>query len=129
MTKYTFNMFTSIKNGQKSKKSSVIVNRKNLCELFLKLLWDEGFICGYKIVDFDNKKLEVFLNYSQTGNPVISSIKFLSKPSRRIYLSQKQIWKLDSSKVFIIFSTTRGLMSMDNCKKNKIGGEPLILIN
>lgn len=122
-------MLTTIKNGQKSKKSSVVVNRKNLCEFFLKLLWDEGFICGYKIVDFDNRKLEVFLNYSRTGNPVISSIKFISKPSRRIYLSQKQIWKLDSTKMFIIFSTTRGLMSMDNCKKNKIGGEPLIIIN
>ena len=37
MTKYTFNMFTSIKNGQQSKKSSVIIKRKNLCEFFSEL--------------------------------------------------------------------------------------------
>ena len=122
-------MFTSIKNGQQSKKSSVIIKRKNLCEFFLKLLWDHGFICGYRIVDFDIQKLEVFLNYSKTGNPVISSIKFISKPSRRIYLSIKQIWKLDSSKMFMIFSTTQGLKTIEECRQNKIGGEPLIIIN
>lgn len=129
MTKYTFNMFISIKNSQKSKKNSVKVYRKNLCEAFLKLLWDEGFIAGYKAVSSDNKKLEIFLKYSNTGNPVINSIKFVSKPSRRIYFSIKQIWKLDSTKTFIIFSTNYGLMSINDCKKNKIGGEPLIILN
>jgi small subunit ribosomal protein S8 len=129
MTKYAFNMFTSIKNSQKSKKISVTVYRKNLCESFLKLLWDEGFIVGYKVVSLDKTKLEVFLKYSNTGNPIINSIKFVSKPSRRIYFSIKQIWKLDSSKTFIIFSTSRGLMSINDCKKNKIGGEPLIILN
>jgi small subunit ribosomal protein S8 len=129
MTKYAFNMFTSIKNSQKSKKISVTVYRKNLCESFLKLLWDEGFIVGYKAVSLDKTKLEVFLKYSNTGNPIINSIKFVSKPSRRIYFSIKQIWKLDSSKTFIIFSTSRGLMSINDCKKNKIGGEPLIILN
>lgn len=122
-------MFTSIKNSQKSKKISVTVYRKNLCESFLKLLWDEGFIVGYKVVSSDKTKLEVFLKYSNTGNPIINSIKFVSKPSRRIYFSIKQIWKLDSSKTFIIFSTSRGLMSINDCKKNKIGGEPLVIIN
>lgn len=122
-------MFISIKNGQQSKKSSVIIKRKNLCESFLKLLWNQGFICGYKTVDFDIQKLEIFLSYSKIGNPAISSVKFVSKPSKRIYLSIKQIWKLDSSKMFMIFSTTRGLMTMDECRQNKIGGEPLIIIN
>jgi small subunit ribosomal protein S8 len=129
MTKYAFNMFTSIKNSQKSKKSSVKVYRKNLCEAFLKLLWNEGFISGYRVVSSDKTKLEVFLKYSSTGNPIINSIKFVSKPSRRIYFSIKQIWKLDSSKTFIIFSTNHGLMSINDCKKNRIGGEPLIILS
>lgn len=122
-------MFTSIKNSQKSKKSSLNVHRKNMCETFLKLLWNEGFINGYRISSFDSNKIEVFLKYSTTGKPVINSIKFVSKPSRKVYLSAKQIWKLDSSKMFIIFSTNLGLLSINSCKKNKIGGEPLIIIN
>ena len=129
MTKYVFNMFTSIKNNQKSKKSSVKVYRKNMCETFLKLLWNEGFISGYRIAPFDKTKIEIFLKYSNTGTPAVSSIQFVSKPSRRVYLSAKQIWKLDSSKTFIIFSTSKGLLSISECKKNKIGGEPLIILN
>jgi small subunit ribosomal protein S8 len=84
---------------------------------------------GYRVVSSDKTKLEVFLKYSSTGNPIINSIKFVSKPSRRIYFSIKQIWKLDSSKTFIIFSTNHGLMSINDCKKNRIGGEPLIILS
>ena len=127
MTKYEFNMFINIKNSQKSKKSNIKISRKGLCETFLKLLWDEGFIVGYKIID--NKKLKVFLKYCKIGNPAINSIEFVSKPGHKIYFSTQQIWKLNSTKTFIIFSTNRGLMSLNNCKKNKIGGELLIILN
>ena len=120
-------MFINIKNGQKSKKNSVKLYRKNICEIFLNLLWDEGFINGYRIIS--REKIEIFLKYSNTGDPAINSIKFISKPSRRVYCSVKQIWKLDSNKTFIIFSTIDGLMSIKDCKKKKLGGEPLIVLN
>ncbi len=122
-------MFSNIKNGQMAKKSVIIGPRKNICESFLKILWNEGFISGYKISSQNNKNLEIFLKYTKNGKPVINSLKFLSKPSQRVYYSSKQIWKLDSSKTFIILSTNRGLKSINECKKNKIGGEPLIIIN
>jgi small subunit ribosomal protein S8 len=122
-------MFTNIKNGQMAKKSVVIGPRKNICESFLKILWDEGFISGYKISSQNKTNLEIFLKYTKTGKPVINSLKFLSKPSQRVYYSAKQIWKLDSSKTFVVFSTNCGLKSINECKKNKIGGEPLIIIS
>ena len=122
-------MFTNIKNGQMAKKSVIIGPRKNICESFLRILWNEGFISGYKISSQNNKYLEIFLKYTKNGKPVINSIKFLSKPSQRVYYSSKQIWKLDSSKTFVIFSTNLGLKSINECKKNRIGGEPLIIIN
>jgi len=121
-------MFTNIKNGQMAKKGVIIGPRKNICESFLKILWNEGFISGYRISP-NTKELEIFLKYTKNGKPVINSLKFLSKPSQRIYYSSKQIWKLDSSKTFVIFSTNRGLKSINDCKKNKIGGEPLIIVN
>ena len=129
MKNYLWNMFTLIKNGQQAKKSVVIGPRKNICESSLKLLWNEGFILGYKISNENNEKVEIFLKYTKNGTPVINSLKFLSKPGRRVYYSAKQIWKLDSGKTFIIFSTNKGLKSISECKKNKIGGEPLVLIN
>ena len=129
MKNYLWNMFTNIKNGQIAKKSVIIGPQKNICESFLKILWNEGFISGYRISSRSNNNLEIFLKYTRTGKPVINSLKFLSKPSQRVYYSAKQIWKLDSSKTFVIFSTNQGLKSINECKKKKIGGEPLIIIN
>ena len=122
-------MFANIKNSQTAKKSIATQTRKNICEQILKLLWDEGFISGYRISLKSDKKLEIFLKYQKDGKPVINSIKTMSKPGKRIYYSAKQIWKIDSSKLFIIFSTNKGLKSIIQCKKWKIGGEPFLIIN
>ena len=129
MKNYLWNVFANIKNGQMAKKSVVISPRKNICESFLKILWNEGFISGYKISSQNDNCLEIFLKYTKNGKPVINSLKFLSKPSQRIYYSSKQIWKLDSSKTLIILSTNMGLKSINECKKHKLGGEPLIIVN
>lgn len=122
-------MLTSIKNGQMSKKNNICVKKTKFCEVVLKSLWDEGLILGYSSFDMPEDKLEVYLKYGKTGTPVIQNILLVSKPSRRVYLSSKQIWKLDSSHLFIIFSTSKGVLSLSECKKFNIGGEPLFLIN
>ena len=128
MKNYLWNMFTSIKNGQQAKRDFIYHARKKICESFLKILWDEGFIAWYSISVEYPKKLKIFLKYSN-NRPVINSINFVSKPGRRIYYSINQIWKIDSSKSFIIFSTNKGLKSVTECKKVKIGGEPFIVVN
>lgn len=128
MKNYLWNMFASIKNGQLAKRDFIYHTRKKICESFLKILWDEGFIIGYTISFKDPKKVKIFLKY-KNNRPAINSIKLVSKSGRRIYYSINQIWKLDSNKSFIIFSTNQGLKSILNCKKSKIGGEPFIIIN
>lgn len=120
-------MLNNIKNGQLAKKDIIIQQRKKICESILKILWNEGFILGYQIV-FQSNKLKIFLKYSNLGKPAIKSIKFLSTPGKRIYYSTKQIWKIDSNKAFIIFSTNKGLKSIYDCKKNNIGGEPIAIV-
>jgi small subunit ribosomal protein S8 len=129
MKNYLWNMFANIKNGQLAKKSVITQTRKNICESFLKILWDEGFISGYTISNSNENKLEIYLKYKKNGQPVINSLKSISKPGQRIYYSSKQIWKIDSSKAFIIFSTNQGLKSITQCKKLRIGGEPFLIIN
>lgn len=128
MKNYLWNMFASLKNGQLAKRDFVYQRQKKICESFLKILWDEGFILGYKMAEEKQGYLKIFLKY-KNNRPVINSIKLISKPSRRLYYSVHQIWKINSSKVFIIFSTNKGLKSINSCKKLKIGGEPFILIN
>ena len=128
MKNYLWNMFANIKNGQMSGHNVVIQKRKKICEAFLKILWAEGFILGYKINKKNPNQIQIFLKYTK-NKPAIYSIKFLSKPSRRLYYSTKQIWKINSNKSFIIFSTNKGLKSILECKKLRIGGEPFITIN
>lgn len=128
MKNYLWNMFAIIKNGQLAKKSFVIQPKKKICEAFLKILWKEGFILGYQIDKNNSKKLKIFLKYAN-NNPAINSLNVISKPGRKIYFNIKQICKIDSSKSFIIFSTTKGLKTILECKNLKIGGEPFIIIN
>ena len=118
-------MFANIKNGQISKKHFIIQRKKNVCIKVLDILWDEGYILGYKI---GNDHIKIYLKYKD-NKPVINSIRTVSKPSNKIYYSIKQIWKIDSSKNFLIISTNKGIMSIIDCKKNNLGGEPLISIN
>lgn len=122
-------MFANIRNGQLAKRSFIYQKRKKLCEAFLRILWNEGFIIGYKISKNDNTLIKIFLKYTNDGKPTINNIKLITRPGRRVYYSIKQIWKIDASKNFIIFSTNKGLKTINSCKKLKIGGEPFILIN
>lgn len=121
-------MFANIKNGQLSKRSVIYQKRKKICEAFLRILWAEGFILGYIVDEKNVNQIQIFLKYNK-NRPAIRSVRILSKPGRRLYYSTKQIWKIDSNKSFIIFSTDKGLKSILECKKLRVGGEPFIAIN
>jgi small subunit ribosomal protein S8 len=111
------------------RKSFILQKQKKICKSFLNILWDEGYILGYKIYQNNSNTIKIFLKYNQEGKPVINSLKLISKPGQRINYSIKQIWKINSNKIFIIFSTNKGLLSIIDCKKLNIGGEPLVVIN
>jgi len=118
-------MFAAIKNGQMAKRAYIYFPKKKNCENYLQVLWDEGFILGYLIKD---NKIKILLKYF-AEKPVINSLSFISKPGKRIFYSIKQIWKIDSGRHFIIFSTNKGLKTLIDCKKQNLGGEPIVLIN
>ena len=120
-------MLSNINNSQLVKKKFVLQKKEKNCEHILNSLWNEGFILGYKVLSTNPNKLKIFLKYHK-GNPVINSIKLISKPSLRVYYSLKKLWKLDPSQGVVILSTSKGFMSDYECKKKKLGGEPFIVI-
>ena len=117
-----YNLFSNIKNGIASKKRYILHDKKNICIGILNVLWDEGFINGYTINEHYCNKLEIYLKYIK-NEPCIKIIKAISKPSRRIYINKEKIWKLDSSVCLFILSTSKGVLSLSQCKKLNIGGE------
>ena len=127
MKNYLWSMLNNIKNGQLAKKQAITGQRTKICESMLKILWNEGFILGYQVIS-STTRFKIFLKYSKSGKPTINSLKFLSKPGKRVYLNTKQIWKINSNKSFLILSTHKGLKSIYECKKYKIGGELIALI-
>ena len=131
MNRHLCNMVSSIKNGQLSKKSYINLKQTNkqMCESVLNVLWDEGFILGYKYTNFLSKKnIKVFLKYKK-GAPVINSIKVVSKPSLKVFFSLSNLWKFDSNQGVLILSTNKGIMSSTECKKLKLGGQALVIVN
>ena len=120
-------MFAALKNGQLVKKSSIFQKKKKFCSQLLNVLWDEGYILGYRTSPNDSSTFEIFLKYNQ-NLPSINSIKSISKPGKRVYLSSKQLWKFDSSMGLVIVSTNKGVFSIETCKKLNLGGEPFVLI-
>jgi len=121
-------MIATIKNGQLAKKAYVKQTNQKTCQSILNVLWDEGFISGYRFSKTKTSDLKIYLKY-KNGRPTINSIKVISKPSLKVYYSLKQLWKLDSSKGTVIVSTNKGFLSLTDCKKQKIGGKPFIIVN
>jgi len=127
MKKLFKNLIIELKNSQISKRKFVFQPKTKLTIALLNILWNEGFILGYKVSHLNLEFLKVFLKYKE-NKPVINSIKLISKPGRRLYYKVSQLWKLDSKKKLFVLSTSKGLMTIHECKKTRIGGQPLFII-
>ncbi len=120
------NLLSKIKNASMVSKDSVEVPYSKMNENILKILKSEGYIKDLKV--FKNKDsvikgINVSLNYTETGRPSINSLVRLSKPGRRIYRSADTLFNKMGKFGTIIVSTSRGLMSISEAKKKKLGGE------
>ena len=117
-------MITRIRNGQMRQMPIVDIPASVYREKILYILKKEGFISDYKIIKKDKNKniIEVNLKYNE-GFPVIREIKRISKPGRRIYASAKSIPKIQNGLGISIVSTSKGVMSDTEARKQNIGGE------
>ena len=117
-------MLTRIRNAIKAKFNSVDIPGSKLKTEVAKILKYEGYIKGYKLIK-DGKQgiLQVHLKYGQS--PAIVKIERISKPGRRVYVKSKDVKPFLNGLGTIILSTSRGLMTDKQAKKENIGGEIL----
>ena len=123
-----WNMLSHIRNGQKAKKAFITYPRIQICHTSLDLLWNKNFIAGYKISTKNNENIDIFLRYYKKDS-VITSIKYISKPGKRLYYSVTQLCKLNSNLGLLLIRTNKGILSLQDCKKANLGGEVLAIIN
>ena len=117
-------MITRIRNAQLRKLNTVSIPNSKFRARILDVLKKEGYISDYKILSDDNNKgsLSIDLKYNN-GSPVIREINRVSKPGRRIYASADSIPKIQNGLGLAIVSTSKGIMSDDEARNKKIGGE------
>ena len=117
-------MITRIRNGQLRKLNTVSIPNSRLRAKILDVLKDEGYISNYKILSEkqNNKSLIVDLKYNN-GLPVIKNIARVSKPGRRVYAKANSIPKIQNGLGIAIVSTSMGIMSDNDARSKKIGGE------
>ena len=122
-------MLTRIRNANQMRYQEVSVPASNLkCEL-ARILKDEGFIEDYKILKDDVQgTILLTLKYGQNKERVITGLKRISKPGLRVYAKSEDIPKVLNGLGIAIISTSRGVMTDKEARKQKLGGEVLAYI-
>ena len=117
-------MITRIRNAQMRALNNVSIPSSKFRAKILDVLKQEGYLANYKISPDDKKKetLLVDLKYNN-GLPVIKEIKRISKPGRRIYAKADSIAKIQNGLGLAIVSTSQGIMTDNDARIKKVGGE------
>ena len=119
-------MIARIKNGQMRFLKTVEIPSSKFREKILDILRNEGYILNYKSIKNKDNKNNIFvdLKYNQ-GVPVIKEITRISKPGRRVYTRSDSIPKIQNGLGIAIMSTSKGVMTDNDARKQNIGGEIL----
>ena len=127
MNHLLWDMLTRLRNGHKARKLSILHPKSKLCSQLLDIFYKEGFILGYRVSKINSNRFEIFLKYYKE-KPVMNKITNLSKPSRRVYISVQNLWKLNTGLSLLILSTSKGILSDKDSRRLNVGGEVFCII-
>jgi small subunit ribosomal protein S8 len=134
MTDPIGDMLTRIRNAAASGKSELTMPASKIKIEIAKILEQENWIQKFEILGADTakakanaafKELKIVLKYKKSGRPAINSIQRISKPGLRVYAGKYKMPSVLNGLGTAIVSTSRGLMTAKEAKKEKIGGEVL----
>lgn len=118
-----------IKNALQRKKSEVDIPLSKMKQEIARLLKEEGYIANYKTIE-DNRQgnLRIYLKYTDNGGSVIRNMKRISSPGRRVYSRVDEIPRVIEGLGRSLVSTSRGLLTDKECRKNRLGGEVILYV-
>lgn len=123
MTDPIADMLTRIRNGNMKKHESVEVPASNMKKNLAQILLDEGYINGYNVTEDDKQgMITIDLKYVNDER-VISGIKRISKPGRRVYVRSGEVPYVLGGLGIAILSTSHGVMTDKQARKEGVGGE------
>ncbi|MFI3329425.1 MAG: 30S ribosomal protein S8 [bacterium] len=130
MTDPIADMLTRIRNANKMRHETVAIPASNLKKAVLAVLKKEGFITDYSVEKNENPQgvIKVTLKYTNTNERVIKELKRVSKPGLRVFAQVDELPKVLNGLGIAIVSTSKGVMTDKEARKEKIGGEILAYV-
>src|ERR1041385_7587407 len=134
MTDPIADMLTRIRNAVTAKHTRVDMPSSRLKSDIARILQDEGYIQGYKVVDdaaaaskttAPVKTLRLFLKYGPHGERLITGVQRISRPGRRVYFGKQDVPEVLAGLGTSILTTSRGVMTGRAAVKAGVGGEGL----
>lgn len=122
-------MYTRIRNASRVKRETVDIPATKLKKEIARVFKEEGFIENFKVLD-DSRQgiLRIKLKYGEKHSPAITNIKQISKPGLRIYVNASEIPRVLGGIGVAIITTSKGVFTDTQCRKEKVGGEVLCYI-
>ena len=122
-------MLTRIRNANSAKHETVDIPASNMKKAIAQILLDEGYIASYKVIE-DEKQgvIRVTLKYGENKSQVITGLRRVSKPGLRIYSNVEDMPKVMKGLGIAIVSTSKGIMTDREARKQKVGGEVLAFV-
>jgi len=121
MNKTLINFLIAIKNASSLKRELVKIFYNKKFILLAKSLYKEGLIQDFWLEKSDSLKLVIALKYHYNFSSY-KTLKIISKPSKSLFFSYKDIFKLYEKHTIYIFSTSLGYLTSLECKQKKVGG-------
>ncbi|MBX5475836.1 MAG: 30S ribosomal protein S8 [Clostridia bacterium] len=128
MTDPIADMLTRIRNANTVRRASVDIPGSKVKRAIAQILKDEGFIEGYQWID-DGKQgtIRIFLKYNDRER-VITGLRRISKPGLRVYVGRDEIPRVLGGLGIAVLSTSKGIMTDKQARREGVGGEVLCYI-
>lgn len=128
MTDPIADMLTRIRNALQQKHESVSMPASKEKQAIAKILKDEGFITDYSVEGDVKKTITITLKYAEDNKRVISGLRRISKPGLRVYAKVDNLPRVLNGLGIAIISTSNGMMTDRDAKKNHLGGEVIAYV-
>ncbi len=122
-------MLTRIRNANSAKHKEVDIPASNMKRAIAQILLDEGYIASFEeIKDEKQGMLRITLKYDENGKRVIDGLKRISKPGLRIYVNKEELPQVLNGLGIALISTSKGIKTDKEARKEGLGGEVLAYV-
>ena len=122
-------LLTRIRNASSAKHETVEVPASKMKKAIVEILFAEGYIKKYEVIDDERQGvIKIWLKYVEGKKAVISGIKRVSKPGLRVYANKEDMPRVLKGLGIAIVSTSKGIMTDKQARRENVGGEVLAFV-